>query len=240
MNITEFSEEVIDKLNYYVYRLIDPRNGQTFYVGKGKGNRIFAHVNQEKKEDDEKNEKIKLIREIKRDGFDVQHVIHRHGMDEKTAFEVEAALIDCYPGLTNISDGHSNNDRGCMHSKQIIELYAAEEIVIDDNLILININQSSNSTELYEAVRFAWRINIKKVKDIKYVLAVVRGMVRGVFEVYEWKKAIPENFPSFPFHKNRYGFIGKEAANDISNKYMNKRLPNNLRHSQNPIRYAFK
>ena len=39
--INEFPSEVIKELGYYVYRLIDPRNGETFYVGKGKGNRIF-------------------------------------------------------------------------------------------------------------------------------------------------------------------------------------------------------
>ena len=44
-----FSQEVSDKLKYYVYRLIDPRNGDTFYVGKGKGNRVFAHANAEQK-----------------------------------------------------------------------------------------------------------------------------------------------------------------------------------------------
>jgi len=32
-----FSPEIHDKIGYYVYRLIDPRNGQTFYVGKGVG-----------------------------------------------------------------------------------------------------------------------------------------------------------------------------------------------------------
>ena len=36
---------MIDQLQYYVYRLIDPRTGQTFYVGKGKGNRLYAHIN---------------------------------------------------------------------------------------------------------------------------------------------------------------------------------------------------
>ena len=40
-----FTQEVIGQLEYYVYRLIDPRSGQTFYVGKGKGNRLFAHMN---------------------------------------------------------------------------------------------------------------------------------------------------------------------------------------------------
>ena len=43
--ITEFSSEVIEKLKYYVYRLVDPKNGQTFYVGKGCRNRVFAHAN---------------------------------------------------------------------------------------------------------------------------------------------------------------------------------------------------
>ena len=31
--MTHFSPEVCEKIEYYVYRLIDPRNGQTFYVG---------------------------------------------------------------------------------------------------------------------------------------------------------------------------------------------------------------
>jgi len=42
--INEFPPEVIKELDYYVYRLIDPRNGETFYVGKGKDNRIFEHL----------------------------------------------------------------------------------------------------------------------------------------------------------------------------------------------------
>ena len=37
-----FPHDVVDKLKHYVYRLIDPRNGETFYVGKGKGDRVFA------------------------------------------------------------------------------------------------------------------------------------------------------------------------------------------------------
>lgn len=35
-----FPAGVAEQLKWYVYRLIDPRNGETFYVGKGRGNRI--------------------------------------------------------------------------------------------------------------------------------------------------------------------------------------------------------
>ena len=104
-----FPPGVAEKLKYYVYRLIDPRNGETFYVGKGKGNRVFAHVRDELKmlDDDEDAIELKLkrIREIRGAGFEVAHVIHRHGMDAKTAFEVEAALIDAYPGITTLRVG---------------------------------------------------------------------------------------------------------------------------------------
>lgn len=34
------------------------------------------------------------LREIRLDGFEVGHIVHRHGLDEKTAYEVEAALIE--------------------------------------------------------------------------------------------------------------------------------------------------
>ena len=39
-----FPPEVFKQLKNYVYRLIDPRNGETFYIGKGSGNRVFDHI----------------------------------------------------------------------------------------------------------------------------------------------------------------------------------------------------
>ena len=39
-----FPEEFKEQLKWYVYRLIDPRNGETFYVGKGQGDRVFEHA----------------------------------------------------------------------------------------------------------------------------------------------------------------------------------------------------
>src|SRR5205823_14864636 len=92
-----FSETVATELKCYVYRLIDPRNGTTFYVGRGRGNRVFAHAAENLTEiDTQEDEDLKLetIRAIRNAGLEVEHVIHRHGMDEVAAIEVEAALID--------------------------------------------------------------------------------------------------------------------------------------------------
>ena len=124
-----FSPEVSEKLQSYVYRLIDPRNGETFYIGKGKGNRVFAHA-RGNTETDSLSEKMTRIRSIQVAGFDVAHVIHRHGLSEKSAFEVEAALIDAYPEDTNVMGGHGNNDFGAMHSTEIIKRYSARTALV--------------------------------------------------------------------------------------------------------------
>ena len=47
MNIVrKFPRSVIEKMGYYVYLLKDPDTHEVFYVGKGKGNRVFEHVMQ--------------------------------------------------------------------------------------------------------------------------------------------------------------------------------------------------
>jgi hypothetical protein len=38
------SQKTIEALKFYVYALIDPRTDRVFYIGKGKGSRIYAHV----------------------------------------------------------------------------------------------------------------------------------------------------------------------------------------------------
>ena len=39
-----FSSFVSDKLKSYVYLYSHPITGEIFYVGKGKNNRVFAHL----------------------------------------------------------------------------------------------------------------------------------------------------------------------------------------------------
>lgn len=84
--------------------------------------------------------KLKTIRAITTAGFEVAHVIHRHGLSEESAKEVEAALIDAYPGLSNIVGGFDGG-RGVMHSSEIIKLYEASVAEAHHKLVLIKVNR---------------------------------------------------------------------------------------------------
>lgn len=260
----DFPAGVGEKLLFYIYRLIDPRNGETFYVGKGKGSRLFQHVKATHARDvtinvsdenyaeilaeDDESLKVKRINDIRRAGLDVIHIIHRHGIkDPKAAYEVEAALIDAYAGLSNISAGHHSNDRGPMHAKEIADKYALPEVELGNKkLILININSSDHNSdhELLDRVRYAWRISKHRAQQADYVLAVIHGIVRGVFVPEKWLPAIPENFPAPRFSEtssSRLGFHGCVASEKVRQHYVGdrgKRLPEEIRHKgQNPIRY---
>ncbi len=236
-----FPPEVIDKLKVYVYRLIDPRNGETFYVGKGKGNRVFAHILAEIKRDDP-SDKLKRIHEIRAAGFDVAHVIHRHGLGDKTAFEVEAALIDAYPGLTNAVTGSGCNEFGAMHAQEIVNQYQAEPAGFQHRAVIINVNRSANESSLYDATRYAWRINPKRASRAEIIVAVRCGLIVAVFVADKWVPATVEHFPGRDPAPDRHGFIGSEASDEIRRLYVGKRLPDEFRKpgAANPIKYTYR
>ena len=253
----EIDQQVIDRLANYVYRLVDPRNGETFYVGVGKGTRVLDHVGgserltidnavdaEGRKNDDSFSLKLQRIKQISSAGLDVIHVIHRHGIESpKTAREVEAALIDAYPGLTNIQGGHGSNDFGCRHLSQIISSEKREDFVQKEDLILISIGRSSaeGSTSIYEDTRLAWRAKLERAKKYRLVVAHSQGVVLGVFRPDEWMEATQENFPELSEDiEGRIGFIGKVAESEIVKEYKDKRVPDSLRKrgAANPFRYV--
>ena len=244
--IESFPIEVVRELKTYVYRLIDPRNGETFYVGKGQGNRVFAHIHAEQNLDgDNFSNKIKRIREIHMAGFEVAHVIHRHGMDDKAARAVEDALIDAYPGLTNIVSGTYSNDYGVMHAKEIISHYCAEPAVFQHKALLINVNRSATDTALYDATRYAWKINKAKAEQAEVILATRQGLIVGAFiSRGEWLEATAANFPGLATEGgvlDRFGFIGEEASDELKKLYIGKRVPDKYRKrgAANPIKYTW-
>jgi hypothetical protein len=237
-----FSPEVARKLKSYVYRLIDPRNGETFYIGKGQDNRVFSHIRGEQNlEGDGLDNKMKRIREIRLAGFEVAHVIHRHGMDEQTAFEVESALMDAYQGITNAVGGTGTNDYGAMHAKEIIRRYSAEPAVFKHKAILISVNRTASEVSLYEATRYAWKISKSKAEQAEVILATLQGLIVGAFVAEKWLEATAANFPGREEVPGRLGFEGREAPAEIAALYVGKRVPDEYRKrgAANPIKYTW-
>ena len=235
-----FTHEVAKHLRTYVYRLVDPRNGETFYVGKGVRDRVFEHVRAVIDSSDP-TDKLNRIREIDAAGFTTGHVIHRHGMDDDTACEVEAALIDAYPGLTNIVAGTGSNDFGAMHADEIIRKYEAVEAVFDHNAIMINVNRTATEHSLYDATRYAWKISVDRARKAESVLAVQHGLIIATFVAESWHPASVEHFPGFEPVPGRYGFIGRHADSELATHYNHKRVPDRFRKpgAANPIRYTY-
>lgn len=229
-HIHSFTPEVQEQLQYYVYRLIDPRDGQTFYIGKGRGNRIFAHVagalnGYWEENEDELSAKIHQIREIHQAGLSVIHIIQRFGLTENEAFEVEAALIDCFPGLTNLQKGHGS-ERG-VNNAEVLQQELSFDVFQDRddmNYMIIKVKKEvvdSNDGNLYETVRKTWRLNLKKASRFKTVLGVVNGIVRGVYKVDHWQLSDVEN--------GRVEFVGEDAPDEIRTYFLNKRIPEQYR-----------
>lgn len=239
-----FPPEVVAKLKSYVYRLIDPRDGETFYVGKGKGNRVFAHIRAEEnlRDDGVLDNKFKRIREIHLAGLEVGHVIHRHGMDDATASELEAALIDAYPGLSNDVAGAGSSDYGTMHASEVIRRYSAEPAHFRHKCLLISVNRTAAETSLYEATRYAWKISPSKARRAEVVLATMQGLIVGAFVADDWLEATAKNFPGRVDSPGRYGFVGKDAPAEVRGLYVGKRVPDEYRKrgAANPIKYTWK
>lgn len=236
----EFPFEIHAELDNYVYRLIDPRNGETFYVGRGVGNRVFAHARGEKAMDEDAERsttKLNRIQEIRNAHLEVLHVIHRHGMTQEVARVVEAALIDAYPGLSNDQGGEGSNEYGPMHAEEIVARYALPTLDgdITEKLVIINVNEIENRSErlaIYEQVRGNWRIDINKAEKADYILAAYRGVIIGAFVANKWKKSGV---------KGRYCFDGAPVDNQVWEKFVGskgKRIVRpEMKHIQNPIRY---
>ena len=95
---------------WYVYELIDPRNGQVFYVGKGKDNRINEHEAEAKT--DHPSHKCNKIRSIWAAGHEVGKQKVAMFWDEEAAYQHEEDRIAeiGLNNLTNIFGGGRRKD----------------------------------------------------------------------------------------------------------------------------------
>ena len=235
-----FSEGVLRNIGFYVYRLIHPLTRETFYIGKGSGQRVFHHrdlrleeANREGGDIDEPTGRADIIRELRARGLEPKVCIHRHGMTEEVALHVEATLIDAYPNLANAVQGHGSGSFGPITVEGLEEKYGLGETPLDPvlNYLLVFVNQrwrpGMNRDQVFRTAHYAWRVNPQRAESCDYVLAVSVGVVRGCFVAERWLMATRCNFPNYEPLPNRYGFEGI-AAGDVWERYVPTRVPEDV------------
>lgn len=211
---------------------MDPRNQNIFYIGKGKGNRVFQHAKGALTGQitDTDNDKIKLINEIFQSGLEPIYYILRHNIqDEKQAFEYEALAIDLLSlvkpnqqALTNIQGGTHSSEKGLMSLSELKNLYEPQELKTDLPIVLITINKnyrelkqqiksgeidnSKVEQEIYKRTRGYWKTGLRRQKA-KYAVAVYRGWTLAACEISRWVEAPIEG-------QGRWGFEGKILPKD--------------------------
>jgi hypothetical protein len=243
---------VQQKMGFYVYLYIDPRDESVFYVGKGKGERALAHL-----KDSSECDKVERITELGKLGIAPRIDILRYGLTQEEALHVEASAIELLglDKLTNRVQGHSFDMKRRSRLDDLIQELDAEEVTITHTCVLINISQmyryGMSAIELYDATRKSWVIGARR-EQVQFAMAIYRGIVREVYEIATWLPAgstmtalgtvsnvlDPTNLvvatPSI-----RHEFVGRIAEERIRKCYVGRSVRNYFSaNSQNPIRYA--
>lgn len=245
----KFSNKTKESLGYYVYVYSDPDTKQPFYVGKGKGDRVFNHL-----KDQSESDKVQKIKEIKDRGKEPIIEILAHGLDEETSYKVEAAAIDLIDirNLTNLQRGHESSTYGKIEVGQLEARYSSEKLNFDeitDNIMLIRINKryrnNMSPLELYEATRGYWRVSRENAEKVDYALSIYDGIVIEVYEIATWLPALStfsnRKTSNTEELKERFEFVGKIADDKIRNQYLNKSVSYYFSKGEaNPIKYLWK
>lgn len=90
---------------FYVYALIDPRNDQIFYIGKGSKKRHLQHVKEYSKTSSSKNDVIESIISSK---LEVKYKFIAENLNEEAAYLLEEILVERF-GRIIIKTGNLTN-----------------------------------------------------------------------------------------------------------------------------------
>lgn len=233
----KITHDIANTLKCYVYIYTDPRNGEPFYIGKGQGDRVFAHL-----DDLADTDKTATIRDIRKSGAEPQIDILRYGLTEAEASLIEASAIDLIglPSLTNRVAGHHDRSFGRIGSTELIQMLSAKTVTVRHKSLLITINRlyrsNMSNEELYEATRGIWRLGSRR-ENADYGMAVYQGIVREVYRIQSWHPAgtLPYKTRDANGFKEsgRWEFEGS-IATDIRDQYIGNSVGLG---GQNPIRY---
>jgi len=94
---------------YYVYELIDPRVNLPFYVGKGKGNRVYFHLSEQLRAKSDNARKFNKIQKMRKEGYEPEVKIIQYFENENDAYDLEDELIKKYGRIRYDENGILTN-----------------------------------------------------------------------------------------------------------------------------------
>jgi hypothetical protein len=231
------------KLGHYVYLYVNPLDGSIFYVGKGKGGRALAHL-----EDAHKREVAKTIRAIRAAGEEPRIEILAHALPSAdVALHVEAAVIDALglAGLANLVRGWRGAHFGRAPVNEVVARYTRRRAKIREPAILIRPNREyrygMSDVEVYDATRSAWIVGDRRERA-ELAFSVFEGVVREVYRITGWVRA-GSTFNTLRQGREgrapgRWEFIGVLAPEHLRLRYKNSYVGDLFdQGARNPISY---
>lgn len=243
--------EVARQLGFYVYLYLhvylylDPRTDAVFYVGKGQGERVLAHLSEEGE-----SRKVQVLRELRDLKLEPRiDMLAQRLPDEETALRIGAAVIDLLGlgQLTNALRSWKSVELGRMSLSELSGYYAAESVEITDPVLLIRINQryrhQMSALELYEAARGVWKVAGARASTVQFAFAVFEGVVREVYEIGHWHPAGSLVYQTRSAGETdapgRLEFSGHVALEEVRSRYQGRSVRTYLKKNvQSPVLYV--
>ncbi len=196
-----FPPGVADKLAVYVYLLVDARTGRPFYVGRGRGDRCFLHVEEARatapspaggpdsrvgRDGAARFSVLDRIREAESDGRPVRIEVLRHGLTGSEADLVVAVVDDALALGSPTRLGSERSlavDLGASLAKRA-------KIKRSHQVVLLRAGPHGADTA-YATARHGWRIgrrwvDTESVRSPKWAVLVAGDLVDSVYRIDGW------------------------------------------------------
>lgn len=210
-------------LGVYIYALRDPRDKKIFYVGQGRGSRVFDHLVEAQGVVEHKkgtfDSKIMRIIDIWMDGRDVEWVIISYGFKEEDR-EIVSRMESCvYDALAQSQNGPALNSiippKSTLLTMEDMDSLATDFVNPPrpyERVFLFTINNTIKEGKVvYEATRKEWKV-AKTWRDASvpaYAVGLDHGVSVGSYRIEDWKE----------LDSGKFEFSGIESEyDDFKNK----------------------
>jgi hypothetical protein len=219
----------------YVYCEIDEENRRLpIYVGRGKGERLLAHLKNINDPLTDKSKKISNLLKENRLGIDIL----AYNLTEKGSADIESACIDLM-GVENIENlvrGKGDNVKRIPLNELAHKLVNKKIKVKSEHrgiaILLKHYKPHFGYKELFEITRGIWNKKMKTASEnceAKLAYATFNGIVKDVYTIHSWVPAGTQAYFTRPdiksserIQKFRWEFVGTRAPEEIREQYVGK------------------